>query len=229
VVRLYSVSPGKISVIPHGDYKFFLPDRQLKKEEAKANLGIPTSSKTLLFFGAIRPNKGLGNLLKALPLVKKRVPGVKLLIAGEPCESYAKYREIIESEEIRESVHEKLDYISHDDVSVYFTAADIVVLPYNEITQSGVLQIALAFGKPVVVSALGGFKEAVEHGGNGYLVEAGDKESLAAGIVDILRNEKTIERMGRRSRYLSDANYSWDSIGERTIDVYVKILRENRL
>ncbi len=130
--------------------------------QAKEALGIPINMKTVLFFGAIRPNKGLDNLLLSLPRVKKSIPNIKLLIVGEPCENYKKYAEMIQRENIEENVFEQLNYVPNHAVSQYFFASDLVVLPYNEITQSGVLQIAYAFGKPVVATAIGGFNEAVD-------------------------------------------------------------------
>ena len=94
-------------------------------EEAKAALGISKTCKTILFFGAIRPNKGLDNLLRALPQIRRDVPDIKLLIVGEPCENYKRYSLIIEREDIRKHVFEKLDYIPNNEVNLYFYASDV--------------------------------------------------------------------------------------------------------
>jgi len=224
VINLFRITPQKISVIPHGDYKFFVPEETMTKTQAKEALGIPMNYKTVLFFGAIRPNKGLDNLLLALPRVKRCIPNVKLLIVGEPCENYKKYAEIIERENVKENVFEQLDYIPNHAVSQYFFASDLVVLPYNEITQSGVLQIAYAFGKPVVATAIGGFNEAIEEGKSGFLVPPHDIEALADRIVEVLQSEEKMEKMGQYSRYLADTKYSWDSIASRTINIYSQLL-----
>jgi len=224
VISLFSVDPKKISVIPHGDYKFFLPEESVPIQQAKSGLGIPYAAKTILFFGAIRPNKGLEVLLRAFPIVKAAIPDARLIIAGEPCEDYNRYRRIIEEKGFSKSVLEILTYIPNSEVSRYFSASDVVVLPYHEITQSGVLQIAYAFSKPVVATAIGGFIEAVEDGQNGFLVAPGDPAALAGKIVAVLAEQAAMEGMGRRSRELADTAFSWDSIGDRTVLVYADIL-----
>ena len=108
----------------------------------------------------------------------------------------------------------------NEEVPLYFFAADLVVLPYNEVTQSGILQIAYAFGKPVVATDLGGFREAVEDGKNGYLVPLKDIQGLAEKCVVILTDDKRIKKMGNYSRYLADTKFSWESIANKTINVY---------
>jgi D-inositol-3-phosphate glycosyltransferase len=220
IIELFKVNKNKIHVIPHGDYKFFVPEKILSKKQAKNRLGISSDTKTILFFGAIRENKGLRNILVALPEIKKRIENVKLLIVGEPWEDYGKYKKVIAEKQIEKDVFEKLDYVPNEDVPLYFFATDVVVLPYNEITQSGILQIAYAFGKPVVATDLGGFREAVEGGKNGYLVPLTDTEKLSEKCIDILSDVKKIETMGTYSRYLSDTKFSWDSIATKTKHVY---------
>ncbi len=107
---------------------------------------------------------------------------IKLIIAGEPCEKFDRYNKIIEREHLHEVVLTRLEYIDINDVSLYFTASDVVALPYHEVTGSGVLQIAYAFGKPVVATNLEGFRESVVDGQNGYLVPEKDPRSLAESI-----------------------------------------------
>jgi glycosyltransferase involved in cell wall biosynthesis len=217
---LFDVEPQKISVIPHGDYKFFVPEESLTKEESKESLGIGNDCRTILFFGAIRPNKGLDTILRAYPLIRRTLPGVTLMIVGEPCEDYGRYRRIMAKEGIQGGVLEELEYVRNEEIAVYFNAADVVVLPYYEVTGSGVLQVAYAFGKAVVATALAGFSEVVEEGRNGFLVPPGDREVLAMKIVEILRDQEKIENMGKYSRFLCDTKYSWDSIADRTLGLY---------
>jgi glycosyltransferase involved in cell wall biosynthesis len=220
VAELYRINGNKIHVIPHGDYKFFMPKDQISKEEAKARLGISSDCKTILFFGAIRENKGLKNILFALPSIKEKVYKVKLLIVGETWEDYRKYRKIIVEKDLQESVYEKLGYVANDEVPIYFFAADVVVLPYNEITQSGILQIAYAFGKPVVATDLAGFREALVEGRNGFLVPLGDLNELSNKVIDILLNEDMAAKMGAFSLHLSNTRFGWDEIAQKTIAVY---------
>lgn len=226
IIDLYRVRPNKIHVIPHGDYKFFILGKQLSNAEAKIGLGMNKDCKTILFFGAIRENKGLKYILEALPYIKNRVPHIKLMIVGEPWENYSSYKKIIIEKNIEKEVYEKLDYVPNEEVYQYFFAADLVALPYNEITQSGILQIAYAFGKPVVATDLGGFREAIEDGQNGYLVPLNDTQALAERCIEILIDNEKIKRMGYYSRFLSDTKFSWDSIADKTMEVYKKCLAE---
>ena len=223
VMELFGVKRGKLSVIPHGDYKFFVPANRLNKDKSKALLGIPRECRTMLFFGAIRPNKGLDSLLYALSHIKRKVPNIKLLIVGEPCEDYSRYRSIVREENIEYCIFEKLEYVINEKIPVYFTACDLVVLPYCEVTGSGVLQIAYAFGKPVVATDLPGFRETIIDGKNGYLVSPGDTAELASRIIDILKDEQKACNMGKYSKHLSDTTYSWDSIASHTLHLYSKI------
>ena len=223
IMALFGVKPGKISVIPHGDYKFFVPSGILSKVNSKELLGIPMDSRVMLFFGAIRPNKGLDRLLYALSHIKKIVPNIKLMIVGEPCEDFSRYRSIIREESIEDIIFEKLEYVINKMVSIYFMACDLVVLPYYEVTGSGVLQIAYAFGKPVVATDVPGFREAIIESKNGYLVSPNDIAELATRIIDILKDDEKAYKMGKYSKYLSDTIYSWDSIATSTLKLYCQI------
>lgn len=220
---LFSVDPDKVAVIPHGDYKFFVPSTSMSGEEAKRILGFSPGCKTILFFGAIRANKGLDIILKALPHIRQAEPRSKLLVVGELCESYDRYEAIKREERIADHVFERLDYIPNSEVSVYFFAADVVVLPYNEITQSGVLQIAYAFGRPVVATELPGFREVIANGKNGFLVPLNDVGRLAERIAEILQNDGKLQAMGAYSKFLCDTKYSWDGIAQKTSEVYDKL------
>jgi glycosyltransferase involved in cell wall biosynthesis len=217
---LYGVEPGKISVIPHGDYKFFTSGEITSPEEAKRTLGLPEGSKTILFFGAIRPNKGLDFLLRSFPRVVSKVQRAVLMIIGEPCEDFAVYQRIIDKEGLSASIYKKLEYIPNEDVEKYFLAADVVVLPYREVTGSGILQIAYAFGKPVIATDLPGFRETVSDGENGYLVPKDDPKLLGARIVELLSDNILAAEMGRRSEIYSDTKYSWENVAEETANVY---------
>lgn len=220
VIDLFVVNESKIHVIPHGDYKFFIPDKILTAVEAKLSLGIDPKCQTILFFGAIRSNKGLKNILMALPKIQKKVQDFCLLIVGESCEDYTRYKNIIISNRTEKYVWEKIEYIPNNEVSDYFFASDVVVLPYNEITGSGVLQIAYAFSKPIIASDIPGFREVIVDGKNGYLVDPKDSEMIAERIINIFLDEGKKKKMGQYSRFLSDTKYSWDTIAKKTNDIY---------
>ncbi len=224
IIDLFNISEDKITIIPHGNYDFFTHSNKLSKADAKRTLGIHNNTKTILFFGAIRPNKGLRYTILSLPLVKKSINAVKLLIVGEPYENYKNYSTLIQRHSLQDAIYEKLDYIPNEEVSLYFNASDLVVLPYQEITHSGVLQIAYAFGKPVVTTSLDGFRESVEDGKNGYLVEPNNPELLADKIIHVLADDNLMNAMGIRSRQLSETKYSWDAISRQTLALYTQCI-----
>ena len=220
IVQFFNIYPDKVNIIPHGDYKFFVPKKRLTNAQAKRKLGLASDTKTILFFGAIRDNKGLEQILLAMPQITKSIKDVKLMIVGELTCNYKKYKNIINGINIKDYVFEKLTYIPNRDVSLYFFASDVVVLPYHEVTGSGVLQLAYAFAKPIVASDLDGFREYISSGKNGYIVPVKRPKLLAHRIIDILQNDTKIVRMGRYSAYLADSMFSWKQIAAKTRKIY---------
>ena len=221
-IELYAINNNKIRVIPHGNYNFFVPKVSTPKQKAKQRLGIDSNCKTILFFGAIRKNKGLRDLIAAMPSINKSINNVKLLIVGEPLQDYNSYRKQIENLSIKNLVYETLEYVPNNKISNFFYAADLVAMPYHEISQSGVLYMAYAFKKPVVATCVGGFNEVVEDGKNGYLVPPGKPKILAEKIIRILSDDVNINKMGDYSLLISK-KFSWDSIALQTIQVYLKM------
>ncbi len=136
----------------------------------------------VLFFGYVREYKGLKYLLEAMPAVFKKVD-VELLIVGEFYDDRDRYERLIDSLRIRERVTVVAEHVPDGDVGRYFGAADLVVLPYVSATQSGITQIAFAFGLPVVSTNVGGLPEVVADGKTGYIVNPRDPEALAQAIV----------------------------------------------
>ena len=156
-----------IRVSPHPAYEH-LNQSVLSKSEAKAALGI-RAERVVLFFGFIRDYKGLRYLIESLPLVRAKLD-VHLLIAGEVWGDSKPYHELISQLGLTASVTFIEKYIPNEEVARYFAASDLVVIPYVSATQSGIVQLAYGFGKPVVVSRVGGLPEVVEEGVTGYLV-----------------------------------------------------------
>jgi glycosyltransferase involved in cell wall biosynthesis len=220
LMQLFNITPQKISVIPHGNYDFFLPHDEHDHSKFNRLKYELSHFKTLLFFGAIRPNKGLDALIKILPLIVRQIPETKLIIAGELGENYDKYRALIRDYKMQDNIIEFLEYISNDDVAFFFNTADIVVLPYYEVTSSGVLQIAYSFGKPVVTSDLPGFNEFVDDGKNGFSVPIYQSDKFADAVCLLLKDSKLRDVMGRHSRQLSMNKYSWADIALNTIHIY---------
>jgi glycosyltransferase involved in cell wall biosynthesis len=143
----------------------------------------------ILFFGYVRAYKGLDFLLRAMPRVLERVDA-ELLIVGEFYDDRAKYDEIIAERGLSDRVRVVDEHVPDERVGEYFTASDLVVLPYTSATQSGITQIAFAFGVPVISTDVGGLPEVVTDGETGYIVPPADEDALAAAIVRYFEEER---------------------------------------
>jgi glycosyltransferase involved in cell wall biosynthesis len=179
------------------------------REEARRALGVPQDAQVVLHFGFVRPYKGLVHLIRALPRAARQVPGLRLLVVGEFWGGSQGYRDEVEQLGVQDLVTIVDRYVPNEEVGRYFEAADIVVLPYETASGSGIVQIAYSFGKPVVTTSVGALAEVVDEGKTGYLVPPCEPEALADAITgffqagaleDFARN---IERFAER--------FSWDS------------------
>lgn len=201
------VKENKIHVIPHGTYDFYLrwaSDQVVEQEN------------TILFFGRIWDYKGLQYLIEADPLITARIPKARIVIAGRG-DDFRKYERLMVNRD-RFEVH---NYRIPDEmVARLFQEASVVVCPYIEASQSGVLAIASAFGKPVVATTVGGIPEMVEAGKTGLLVPPRDARSLADAIVTLLQNQPLKQEMSRCTLSKSQTELSWASIAKQTLEVY---------
>lgn len=157
-------------------------DQSLSKSDARKKLGIDENKKVLLFFGYIRAYKGLVNLIEAMPYLLREDENYFLLIVGEFYESKEKYFKRIKDLNIGKNVLVIDEFVPNEEVGLYYSASDLVVLPYNSATQSGILNIAYGFKKPVVVTNVGGLPELVKDGKTGFIVEPHNPLALAEGI-----------------------------------------------
>lgn len=161
--------------------------QRVTREAACEALGLDPKCRYLLFFGLIRPYKGLDLLLQAWQSEQLRAwTDVRLLIAGELYESYAKYEPLLTHPAVRERVIFREGFVPEEAVQYYFSAADALILPYRSATQSGITQIALHFEVPMVATRVGGLPEAVQEGETGLLCDP-DPCSLAETIDRFLR------------------------------------------
>lgn len=170
----------------------------------------------ILFFGRIWEYKGLEYLIRAEPLITARVPNARFLIAGEG-EDFARYRRMMVHPE-RFIVHN--EYISEDRAADYFHRASVVVLPYIEASQSGVIPLAYSAGKPVVATTVGGLPETVENGRTGYLVPPRDSAQLAEAVTKLLLDQPLRRCMGEDSKRKIEAECSPAVVAEKTIEIY---------
>jgi glycosyltransferase involved in cell wall biosynthesis len=191
----------------------------IPREDALRMLNLSTDYNYLLFFGFIRAYKGLDLLLEAFADKRLRNRRLKLIIAGEFYESDAPYKEIINKHSISDDVILYDRFIKDDEVSQFFSAADLVVQPYRSATQSGVTQVAFHFGKPMLVTNVGGLSEIVLDGKCGYVVET-KPDSIAAAILDYFdkdRKEQFTEGVRKEKE-----KFTWDKLTDSISEVYHK-------
>lgn len=166
-------------------------------ETAKAALGL-RDQRVILFFGYIRPYKGLATLIEAF--ARCPLESTQLLIVGECYEDPQRYRQLIATSGVANRIHWIAEYVPNEKVPLYYTAADVVVLPYHSGTQSGVQRIAFAFGKPVIVTDVGGIAEDVRSYNAGIVVPPGDAEALSAAIEAMLEDASLRDRCAAGAR-----------------------------
>ncbi len=190
---------------PHPLYNHF--GEKLDHAEACRLLGLDTNKKTLLFFGLIRDYKGLDLLIQAMSLLDN---SYQLVIAGESYGSFDKYEAQIKTSPAVERIKVFNEYIDDTRVPEFFSAADVLVLPYKSATQSGVIPVAYHFEVPIVATDVGGLRETIEPARTG-LVCTPDVESIATQINQLFEMGKTrfVEAIDKEK-----SNLSWDGFAE---------------
>lgn len=208
--QLISIYPGfdqKINVIPHGVLAFYKEweDDNIRQDDA-----------TVLFFGRINKYKGLDVLIQAEPFVSKEIPQVKFVIAGRGDE-IIKYKD--ELNQKKQFV--LLDrYIPNAEVAPLFQKASVVVLPYVEASQSGVIPIAYCLGRPVIATSVGSIPEVVEEGKTGFIVPPNNPELLAKAIIKILKDHELLLAMGQNALEKAETDLAWNTLAGMTSDIY---------
>ena len=189
---------------------------KLNKQEARSKLGLPNDKQLVLFFGLIRNYKGLDMLLDAMNELKSN-PDINLVIAGEFYEDKQPYLDLIKKYGIENQVILHGKFIANEDVKLYFSATDLVALPYRSATQSGVTQVSFHFEVPTLVTNVGGLGEIIPDKVAGYVVESNGK-SIAEGIRDYFENNRMpafTEGMKREKQ-----KYDWKIFVDEVIDLY---------
>ena len=214
-----------VAVIHHGDYAFF-EHGAAGRAEARAALGLPPGAKLLLAFGAIRPYKGISELIAALPEIRRHEPEAHLVVAGPLLVgTEAEYRAAIERAAVGPHVTLRPAYVPHAQVAGYFRAADVAVFNYRDVTDSGALRIAASLGTPIVASAVGGFGEFLTDGVSGRLVPPGDRGALVAALVGTLADPGAAAKRADAARQLAAEAWSWDTSARATQALYARVAR----
>jgi len=225
----FGARASRISLIPFG-INNAVPNTRLTTAEAKQRLGIRENEKAILFFGRITPYKGLEYLVTAFQKILNPADDYRLLIAGrveeESAESYwAPLREAI-----REDVHGgrillRAEHIPDSEAEVYFKAADVLVLPYRHIFQSGIVFFGYSFGLPSLVSDVGSLKEEIVEGFTGYVFKPEDPADLAAAVEKYFASDlyKDLPRRRQQVREYIARKNNWDAVGEATMNIYSRL------
>ncbi len=211
VVERLTCPAGRVHVVPH----IRLGQSSATQEQT---LGEPT----VLFFGRIWEYKGLDYLIRAQPIINSAVPAARIVIAGEG-EDFERYRRMMVNPDQFTVINE---YVSDGRRAELFDAAAVVVLPYIDASQSGVVPLAYASAKPVVATTVGGLPEIVEDGRTGYLVPPRDERALANAVIDLLQNPLRRREFGQNGKNKLDAECSEEVIAQKTMAVYASVLHQ---
>ncbi len=211
VAERYAIAPEKIHVIPHGLYDQY--GEVLDSKEAKKALSIKEEF-VILSFGLIRKYKGVPYLIRAFEQLPSEVlEKSRLLIVGEIWEDRKELLDQIKASPFFDRITLVDEYVPDERISLYFSAADVVVLPYLRASQSGIAHIAMSFGKPVVVSEVGGLKESMAGYEGTFFVPPGDVESIRKAVLSLF---------GTNERYEAP-DQKWDKIINRYIELIQSI------
>jgi glycosyltransferase involved in cell wall biosynthesis len=204
------LEPGRVHVIPHGAFAHLadVPARPLAPELAAVDVPV------VLFFGLLRPYKGLDVLLEAW----RGIAGAELWVVGRPRMDIGALKAAAPP-----SVRFVERFVADDEAAALFERADLVVLPYRQIDQSGVLFTALAFGRPLLLSAVGGFPEVAAEGA-AELVAAGDPAALHDALRRLLDDPAAREQLAAGARTAAAGRFSWDAIARRHLELYATLL-----
>jgi glycosyltransferase involved in cell wall biosynthesis len=205
----FQVPEQRVNVLPHGElgtlYKHLSQNKNTQEEPF-----------TLLFFGRVWPYKGLKYLLAAMPLIATKFPEVQLIIAGKG-EDIKKYFPSGCKHPNIEIINE---FIPPEMVANIFYRSKIVVLPYIEASQSGVVSLAYGLGKLVVASAIGGLQEVIQSGQDGLLVPPGDVTALADAVINLLSDSQLQEDLHRAALSRCQKDLNWKNIAAHTVEIY---------
>lgn len=230
LIKEFNVPEDRITVIPFG-INNSIAATDLSPNEAKKRLGIRGNNRTLLFFGRIRPYKGLDYLVTAFHKLIQQDDSYRLIIAGRVEQGCDQYWESIQREiqgyVATGHIISRIKFIPDSETEVYFKAADVLVLPYREIFQSGVLVLGYSFGLPVVAADVGSLKDDIIEGKTGFVFSSEDVADLARAISQYFASDLFFN-LGAERRHIKEyavQQHSWELVGQKTIDVYSKLLQ----
>jgi glycosyltransferase involved in cell wall biosynthesis len=203
-----------LRVIPHGNYLPFVKKLPLPVEKAELNL---------LFFGLIKDVKGLDVLIEAMGKVITHKPNIKLTIAGRPWKTeISKYIKLIQKNNLQDNIETHFRFIEDKEIDDFFMNADILVLPYKRVYQSGVLLLTMSYGRAAIVSNLEPFTEIVRDSETAFIFKSENSDDLASCILNISFDK--IISITNNANQIIEKNFDWKDIGSLTKNFYSSLL-----
>ena len=210
--------PGYYNIIPNGiDLEHFSPSVSPIDEFSDGKVNI-------LFVGRLEKRKGVNYLLKAYQQAKKEVPNSRLIIVGPGTRLRNKYEKQVMRSDIKDVAF--VGYVTYNELPRYYKTAHIFCAPATGWESFGIILLeAMAVGKPVIASNIGGYADLVTNGVEGLLVPPKDEEELTRALISLMTDESLQQQMGAKGR-LKARNYSWELIARRVFDYYLRLLSE---
>jgi D-inositol-3-phosphate glycosyltransferase len=224
----FGIQERKVSVIPFG-INNTVPNTGMTTLDAKGMLGISTSDKTILCYGQIAPYKGLEYLISAFSKLLKNDMSYRLIIAGKPKWNEIYWDQIVQvmiDRGVRDRVIERIEHVPDEETELYFKAADVLVLPYTRVFQSGVIFLGYSFGLPVIAADVGSLKEEIIEGETGFVCRPQDSSDLAKRIRRYFESElfHNLETQRLAIKKYANERYSWNKVAAITTAVYSNLL-----
>ena len=223
IVMSDKVENELLDLINHPRYKktyhpVSFKENDIKKIDAREKLQID-KEKVILFFGFIRKYKGLDVLIKSTKYLNANLKGYKILICGECYENKEKYLNLISKHSTKDEIEWIDQYIPDELAKLYFSASDIIVLPYKSASQSGVIPLSYSYNKPVIASNIPGIKEMIDDGRTGYLFNSNDEKDLSEKIINFFNSKIDYEVNIKKFKQ----QFSWDNFIEELLELYKSI------
>ena len=224
LVEQFKISPEKVDVVPHGP--MFHDTIKINYTEARKKLSY-NDQVVILFFGLIRHYKGIEFLLQSWKKVVNVCPNAVLMLVGHGDDFYLNQLKII-IDELKIGCHvlNEFRYVSNEELVIFHQAADILVYPYKEISQSGALLTGMTFGKPIVATKVGGIKEILVNNETAVLVDYGDVNGFSEALVDLIKDPHKRSELGGKALDLVHSKYSWDVVARKTINSFYKLINK---
>lgn len=213
-IKEFGALENKIHLIKHGNFNCY--ENQISKEKAREDLNFNSNNFIYLIFGSIRPYKGIINCIESFKKLRRN-RNVKLLIAGKPINNQIK-RDILNRIKNSPNINFISEFITEDQIQVYFKASDIIVYSFKKILTSGGIFLAMSFGKPIIAPRLGCIPETLNEKG-AFLYNSQEKEGLLIALEKALHNKNKLKEMGQYNLKLAK-KYDWKDIAKETKKIY---------